>query len=85
MKFNVDATTNKNIFTLAVVARDNLGLVIHCWSKSFFTTNSLIAETAALLWAVKIARENHFSHILMEGDAKIYIETLAVAKVPWRI
>jgi hypothetical protein len=84
VKFNVDAETSKNGVT---VARDDSGLVIHCWSKSFPTTDPLIAETAALLWALEIARDNRFSHILIEGDAKICIEALAAEpeKVPWRI
>ena len=86
VKFNVDAATSKNGFTIAAVARDDAGFVIHCWSKSFPTTDPLIAETAALLWALEIARDNCFSHILIEGDAKIYIEAFAEPeKVPWRI
>ena len=52
--------------------------------KSFPTTDPLIAKTAVLLWALEIARDNRFPHILMEGDAKICIEALAaeLEKVP---
>jgi ribonuclease HI len=86
VKFNVDAATSKNGFTIAAIARDDAGFVIHCWSKSFPTTDPLIAETTALLWALEIARDNCFSHILIEGDAKICIEALAEPeKVSWRI
>ena len=83
MKFNVDAATSKNGFTIAV-ARDDLGLVIHRWSKGFLTTDLLIVETATLLWALEIARDNRFSYILIDGDAKICTEALVAEpkKVP---
>jgi hypothetical protein len=56
-------------------------------ARVFPTTDPLIAETTALLWALEIEQDNCFSYILMEGDAKICIKALAAEpkKVPWKI
>ena len=63
IKVNVDAAWTSAKAALAVVARDS-------------HRSPLLVEAEALLWAVSIAKREKWSHVLFEGDSKIYINAL---------
>uniref|UniRef100_A0A2N9E4V9 RNase H type-1 domain-containing protein n=1 Tax=Fagus sylvatica TaxID=28930 RepID=A0A2N9E4V9_FAGSY len=73
--------------TLVVVARNDSGSILQCWTKRCNTIDPCFAEAAALLWALELPRDNHFPKIMVEGDAKICIEAIFAGfdTIPWKI
>ena len=69
IKLNVDAALNKNSAWLRAVARDEKGIILKVWEKDFPTCSPMVAEAAALLWAIQIAKEKNYHSIIVEGDA----------------
>ena len=55
IKLNVDATIFQEFSTLAVVGRDDNGEFIQVWTKLHELCSPLLAEAAAILWALQIA------------------------------
>ena len=66
VKLNVDATLNKNSAWLGVVARDEKGIILKVWAKDFPTCSPMVAEAAALLCAIQIAKEENYHSIIVE-------------------
>ena len=87
MKLNTDAALKDGKATLAVVARDDTGTIINCWAKHYPTSDPRTAESVALLWALELAKDNHFYAVVVESDAKVCIEALTVdsSTTPWKI
>jgi ribonuclease HI len=87
LKLNVDAGLFGGIATLVVVARNDSGSILQCWTKRCNTIDPCFAEAAALLWALELPRDNHFPKIMVEGDAKICIEAIFAGfdTIPWKI
>ena len=75
MKLNVDAVIASNFSTPAVMARDSNGNILKAWAKRS-THRSLQAEACPILWAPKLAVEETFHHVLVEGDAKICFDAI---------
>ena len=87
LKLNVNAALFGGIATLAVIARDDSGSILQCWTKRCYTIDLCFVEAAALLCALELARDNHFPKIMVEGDAKICIEAISASSntIPWKI
>uniref|UniRef100_A0A2N9EYL8 Reverse transcriptase domain-containing protein n=1 Tax=Fagus sylvatica TaxID=28930 RepID=A0A2N9EYL8_FAGSY len=76
VKLNVDAAIASDFSTLAVIARDSNGNILKAWAKRSSHSDPLQAETCAILWALKLAAEESFLHILVEGDSKISFDAI---------
>jgi hypothetical protein len=87
VKLNTDAALKDGKATLAVVAKDDTGTIINCWAKHYPTSDPCTAESAMLLWALKLVRDNHFYAVVVESDAKVCIEALTVdsSTTSWKI
>ena len=44
--------------------------------QSYPPNEPVVAEANAILWAIQIAKEEDFKHIIVEGDAKICFDVL---------
>ena len=71
IKLNVDAAISNISAAIAVVARDHLGVPVKVWARTIKKTSPIQAETDALLWALQLAKVEKWSHVVLEGDAKI--------------
>ena len=69
----MDAAWTSAKAALAVVVRDSHGSLCSIWARTSSHRSPLLAEAEALLWAVSIAKREKWSHMLFEGDSKIYI------------
>ncbi|KAL0006983.1 hypothetical protein SO802_008485 [Lithocarpus litseifolius] len=76
IKINVDAAIAQNNSALAVVARNNHGLVVKAWSKTLPKRSPIVAETEAILWALHLARGENWRKIIVESDSKISIDSI---------
>ncbi|KAL0015241.1 hypothetical protein SO802_002310 [Lithocarpus litseifolius] len=74
IKINVDAALSANKAAFAAVARNHLGEVVKVWARILPSRPPLQAETEALLWAVQLAKREHWNLAIFEGDSKIYID-----------
>ena len=77
IKINVDAAMSNSKSTLAVVARNHLGIAISLWGREHHLCSPAQAEAEAILWAVQIAIQERWSMIIVEGDAKLCLDPLA--------
>ena len=75
IKLNVDAAISKEFTTLAIVARDENGRILNAWAKEHILCDPLQVKAAALFWAVQLAFEKDFKHVIIEGDSKICNDT----------
>jgi hypothetical protein len=55
IKLNVDAATSSTASWLVVVAQNGDGNLLRWWAKDLSLCDPLIAETFAILWAIKLA------------------------------
>ena len=72
----MDAAIVSNFSTLAVIAHDSNGNILKAWTKRSSHSDPLQAEAGATLWALKLADEESFLRILVEGDAKICFDAI---------
>ena len=70
VKLNIDATVSKEKVALAVVARDEKGLILRCWAKLIDGCDPLVAEASALVWALQSAYEEHYQWIILKGTQR---------------
>jgi hypothetical protein len=56
VKLNVGAAIFHTSACIAVIARNESGLIIKTWAKPFNSVDPLVAEEAAILWAIQIAK-----------------------------
>ncbi len=55
---------------------DKNGQILNAWAKEHILRDPLQAEIVALLWAIQLAFEKDFKHVITEGDSKICIDAL---------
>ena len=86
VKLNVDAEILRNHSTLAIIARNDKGEVLKVWAKQSNCCNPLQPETLAVLWALQLAASESFMNIVIEGDANVCFNAIAVnSSTPWAI
>jgi hypothetical protein len=76
MKLNCDAAVSRARTTLAEVARNDKGEILKIWAKADCIEDPGVAETKAILFAFQMALEEDYHQALVEGDAKVVIDTL---------
>ena len=76
IKLNVDAAISLSNTALAVVARNEHGAVLKVWAKIMPKSSPLVAETEVILWALQLAKEEHWNNILVESDSKNSINAI---------
>uniref|UniRef100_A0A2N9IL60 RNase H type-1 domain-containing protein n=1 Tax=Fagus sylvatica TaxID=28930 RepID=A0A2N9IL60_FAGSY len=76
IKINVDAAWSSSKAAIAAVARDQHGLVLKAWAIQLDASDSLVAETTAIRWALELASLEKFRDIIIESDAKPCIDAL---------
>ena len=76
IKINLDAAISDTQATIVVVARDHCGVPLKVWARLIKKTTPLQAETAALLWAVQLAKVEKWSKVIFEWDAKICFDAI---------
>ena len=76
VKLNVDAAISQSKAALAVIARNESGVVLKVWAKSIPLCFPLLAEIKAIQWALKIAIRENWRHIAVESDSKISIDAI---------
>lgn len=64
---------NVDALTLAVVARDEKGIILKAWTTNILSNDSLVAKAAAILWAVQLAKRKQFQKI---GDVKLCFDAI---------
>ena len=60
VKLNTDAALLGNEATVAVVARDDSGMIILATTKKMFTEDPSVAEASIILWALQLAECHNF-------------------------
>uniref|UniRef100_A0A2N9J703 RNase H type-1 domain-containing protein n=1 Tax=Fagus sylvatica TaxID=28930 RepID=A0A2N9J703_FAGSY len=76
IKLNVDPVVLQSRTTLAAVARNDKGEILKIWAKVECSEDLGVTETKTVLWALQMAIEKDYHHVLMEGDAKSVIDAL---------
>ena len=87
VKLNTDAALLGNEAILAVVARDDSGVIIMAATKKMFTEDPAVAEASTMLWALQLAESHHFQHCIIEGDANNCLDA-CIGKLddcPWAL
>ena len=70
---------------IAVIARNESGLIVKAWVKQVNTINPLVAEATAILWAVQIAKMEKWDAVCFESDSKLVVECLQFLISFWSI
>ena len=83
IKLNADAAMLNQSAALAEVACYSNGDVLKVWTKIVPLNDALMAEAAATLWAVEIAKSEGYQDILVEGDSKICMDALNGSEENW--
>ena len=76
VKLNVDAAISQSKAALAVIARNESGVVLKVWAKSIPLCSPPFAEIEAILWVLIIANRENWRSIAMESDSKISIDAI---------
>ncbi len=76
IKLNVDATILLSAATIDVIARNNACLITKAWAKSFNSCDPMVAEVAANLWAIQLAKVENLGGIIVESDSKVCADAL---------
>jgi ribonuclease HI len=76
IKLDTDAAVSLNSSTIAVVARDSGGTFCLAWTKHTKVSDPLCVEATAILWAIQLAKLENLTHIVVESDSKICIDSI---------
>ena len=76
IKLNVDATVSQSRTTLTVVVRNDKGEILKIQAKADCIEDPRVVETKAIMFALQMAIEEDYQQVLVEGDAKVVIDTL---------
>uniref|UniRef100_A0A2N9FEW4 CCHC-type domain-containing protein n=1 Tax=Fagus sylvatica TaxID=28930 RepID=A0A2N9FEW4_FAGSY len=78
IKLNVDAAILPSSARIAVIARDENGLLLKAWAKSVLSYDPLLAEATAIHWAILLAKSEHWTNIMIESDSKVCVDALVI-------
>ena len=83
----MDAAISQAFTSLAVVGRNESGEVLKVWTKIHDLCSPTQVEATAIQWALKLAIDENWSNIVVEGDSKICLDALSKAEEPsnWSI
>ncbi|KAK9986827.1 hypothetical protein SO802_031778 [Lithocarpus litseifolius] len=70
-KSKVDAAVSQFSTSIAVMARNEAGGVVKAWARTLPKCELIVAEAAAIVWALNLAMEEKFQDIVIKGDAKL--------------
>uniref|UniRef100_A0A2N9G9A9 Reverse transcriptase domain-containing protein n=1 Tax=Fagus sylvatica TaxID=28930 RepID=A0A2N9G9A9_FAGSY len=76
LKLNVDAAMLQDAAMISVIARNESGLFVKAWVKLVHAFDPLVAEAAAVLWAIQNAKVEKWSAICVESDSKMVVDLL---------
>jgi ribonuclease HI len=76
IKLNVDAAIHPSVATIAVIAKDDAGCFVKAWTKTLPTVDPTAAEALAILWAIQLAYLERWKNILVESDAKNWVDAI---------
>ena len=76
IKVNVDAAIAQNNSAIAVVARNDHGVVLKARSKLLPKRAPIAAESEAILWDLHLARRENWREIIVESDSKLCIDSI---------
>lgn len=87
IKLNTDVAVHTNSFSIAVVARDNLGNIRRAWSQQLNTVDPVVAKATAITWALEIVNDEGYQQIIVESDSKICIKAFSENSVDvcWKL
>jgi hypothetical protein len=87
IKLNTNAAVRTHSSSLAVMARNHLGAVVKAWACKSLIDDPTIAEAYVIKWALSLAKDECFSHVIVESDSKSCIEAFSgsSADVYWEI
>ena len=63
------------------------GFVLKAWARGVDMDEPVIVEAFAIKWALKLAKDESFTNIIVESDSKFYIDSLEVKSIAccWKI
>ena len=76
LKLNVDAAMFQATPMISVIARNESGLFVKAWVKLVHAFDPLVAEAAAILFAIQNAKVEKWSAICVESDSKMVVDLL---------
>ena len=76
MKLKIDSAIFHTFACIAVVVRNDSGLITKAWAKPFNSRDSLVAEVAAILWVIQIPKMENWHAITVESDSKVCVNIL---------
>ena len=87
IKFNVNATILQSTAKIVVIARNDSGSLIKAWAKLIHTSNPLVIEASAIIWALQIAKVKGRCGIIVESDSKLCVDAIGLDKTDcdWNI
>ena len=86
LKLNIDMGFKDGQATLAVLARDEFGLVKDLWFEKKAFQSALEAEAKVLFNACVIAKSQNYVKIIIKSDCKTLVDfVLGYSCCPWSI
>ena len=59
------------------MARNHLGVVVKAWACISLVVDPTIAKAYAIRWALSLAKDECFSHVIVESDSKSCIDAFS--------
>ncbi len=77
--YSIDAAWKDGKASLAVIARDYHGECVKAWVLNVVTVSAEAAEAVAVRMAILKVLEKKYYHIVIEGDAKFFMDSLSTS------
>ena len=79
LQLNVDAAMSQSAATIFVIARNEAGIILKAWDKPSNSIYPFVAEAAAILWAIQVAKMENWGNICVVNDSKMCVDFLLQA------
>ncbi|PON85596.1 Ribonuclease H-like domain containing protein [Trema orientale] len=84
IKINVDAAVRTTEAAGTAVVRDHLGRILAMKTELFHNPEPVIAEANAMLLGLQLARDNHWSSVVIESECLTLVNGWnGCSEVPW--